>query len=105
MFGMSNQHPRPDIAAEPPHIEWTPGELLRKARNTAKVSPEVMAAELGVSIKTVGNYEHDRTKPPKSARRRYAELAGWDFSGFEVLFEQAVRSMRWFTERPAPCAA
>lgn len=45
---------------------WTLGDRLAKARRQADISVEAMAANLGVSVKTVNNIEHDRV-PVKRA--------------------------------------
>jgi transcriptional regulator with XRE-family HTH domain len=55
---------------------WTLGDRLRKARRTAGLSVDVMAHELGVTDRTVQNYESDRTPPKRSALLAYAQLTG-----------------------------
>jgi transcriptional regulator with XRE-family HTH domain len=46
---------------------------LREARN---VRPEKLAAEAGVSVRTLTNYEQGNTVPPVDVARRIAEFLG-----------------------------
>lgn len=51
--------------------EFTQGDRLRKARETAGLSQEQLAAELGVSKNTISNYETGNVKP------RHPTLLAW----------------------------
>jgi transcriptional regulator with XRE-family HTH domain len=42
---------------------WTIGDRLRKARRTAGLSRDAIAARLGVSVGTVSRYEADLVAP------------------------------------------
>lgn len=55
---------------------WTLGERLRKARLTASVSPEEMAAEIGRTERTIRNYEAGVTQVPLLVIRQYAWRCG-----------------------------
>jgi len=50
------------------------GNLLRAARLRLKLSRDQFAAELGVSIATVKNWEHGRTRPSRRFWRPLASL-------------------------------
>ena len=58
--------------------KFTLGDYMRKARESAHLSSEVMAAELGVSRQTVTNYERGHTEPTKSRLRLWARVTGVD---------------------------
>lgn len=51
--------------------QWTLGDRLRKARETAGVTVEEMAADIGRSDRTVRNYESDATTAPLLVIRQY----------------------------------
>lgn len=51
--------------------QWTLGDRLRKARETAGVSVEEMAADIGRSERTVRNYENETTRAPLLVIRQY----------------------------------
>lgn len=44
---------------------WTFGERLRKARTEVHMSEDVLAMDLGVSVKTLQRWEQDATTPRK----------------------------------------
>lgn len=56
-------HPLTHEAAWP---HWSPGELLRKAREDAKIGVSEMAVKLGVKRNTISNYEHGKTTPQRA---------------------------------------
>jgi len=43
--------------------EWTIGDRLRKARESADIGVSEMAEAIGISRNSVGNYEHGHTAP------------------------------------------
>jgi transcriptional regulator with XRE-family HTH domain len=52
--------------------EWTLGDRLRKARESAKLEQRELAETLGISRSLVSHYELDRGKPNKSVMRNWA---------------------------------
>lgn len=56
--------------------QWTLGDRLRKARESAGMSSSDMAATLDVSRNTIGNYESGRTHPATLAIRAWALATG-----------------------------
>lgn len=58
--------------------EWTVGDRLRKARELAGLSREDVATITGVTVRTLWNYEHDRTPPKRFVIDTYAELGHVD---------------------------
>lgn len=52
--------------------QWTLGDRLRKARETAGVDREEMAADIGRSVRTISNYESGSTTAPLLVVRQYA---------------------------------
>lgn len=60
--------------------EWTIGDRLRKARRTAGITRDELAADIGCSAKTLGNYENDMTRAPKLVVKHYARCTGFPYS-------------------------
>ncbi len=56
--------------------QWTLGDRLRKSLNFADISDEQMAAELGVTTRTLRNYMTDTTRPRRSQVRDWARMTG-----------------------------
>lgn len=56
--------------------DWTLGDRLAKARETAGVTVQEMADHLAVSRNTVSNYEHGRTRVTRAVVFAYADLTG-----------------------------
>lgn len=56
--------------------EWTIGDRLRKARETADIGPTEMADRIGISRNSVANYEHGRTKPRTIVLNAWALATG-----------------------------
>lgn len=54
---------------------WTLGDHLAKARDLAGLKVNQMADRLGVARNTVGNWENDRSLPPRSAVELYEQLS------------------------------
>lgn len=57
---------------------FTLGDYMRKARESAGLSSEGMAEQLGVSRNTVTNYERDNTEPTFTRLRLWARITGVD---------------------------
>ena len=55
---------------------WTIADRLRKARNHAGLSREEMAERVGVSERTVQNYESDEWHRRRPVLRLWAEASG-----------------------------
>lgn len=51
---------------------WTTGDRLRKAREAAGLNQYEMGDALGVSHKTIGNYERGRTRIQRLALREWS---------------------------------
>lgn len=56
--------------------EWTIGDRLGKALAHAELSVAAMAAYLGVSRNTIGNYINDRTRIPRPTLMLWAMRTG-----------------------------
>lgn len=56
--------------------EWTLGDRMAKARRDAGFTAQEIAARIGISRKSVWNYEHDTTKPLTPILRAWAEVTG-----------------------------
>ena len=56
--------------------EFTFGDRLRKAREHAGVSTDEMAAVLEVSVRTIGNYENERTPVKGPVIKEWAMRCG-----------------------------
>lgn len=63
---------------------WTLGERLGKALTYSEVSPADMAARLGVSKNTIGNYIAERTKISRGFILLWAEMTGVDAEWLET---------------------
>lgn len=59
-------------------LVWTTGDRLAKARRQAGISVEEMAVNLGVSVKTVNNLEHDRVPVKRAYVLAYHLATGVD---------------------------
>jgi transcriptional regulator with XRE-family HTH domain len=85
--------------------QFTLGDRLAKARETAGISVQDMADRLGVSRTTVSNYEHERTEPNRATLRAWeAETRvpmWWLVNGGDEPSEAAVdrRRRRAVTQR------
>lgn len=55
---------------------WTLGDRLRKARTWAGIERADMADDIGVTDRTISNYELDSTRPPKLVIKQYALRTG-----------------------------
>lgn len=62
------------VASLSPTTPQTFGQLLRKQRLALQQNRAQLAHELGVSAKTLWNWEADRRKPSKKLRERIAGL-------------------------------
>lgn len=60
--------------------EWTVGDRLRKARETAGLTQQELAAEIGVSHRSITNYESDRSSPKRPVLVTWAMRTGVDLS-------------------------
>lgn len=60
--------------------EWLLTDRLRKAREHAGIEQAAMAAWLGVSRNTVGNYENGRTRPRLIVLRAWAQATSVDLA-------------------------
>lgn len=67
------------MQTDPVTPDWTLGDRLAKARRQGGVSVETMALALGVSRKTVNNYEADRTPVRVGVIRVWAMQCGVPF--------------------------
>lgn len=56
--------------------QWTLGDRLRKARHEAGIDITDMADDIGVTPRTISNYELDATRAPKLVIRQYALRTG-----------------------------
>lgn len=56
--------------------EWTLGERLTKARKSAGLDPTDMAERLGVSDRTIRNWEQGVHRPKLGTIRAYAQVTG-----------------------------
>jgi transcriptional regulator with XRE-family HTH domain len=56
--------------------QWTLGDRLRKARESAGIGVAEMALRIGVSRNTITNYEHDHRAPSVNALREWAQITG-----------------------------
>lgn len=70
--------------------EWTIGDRLRKARESAGIGVAEMALRIGVGRNTITNYEHGHRSPSISALRQWAEITGTPASW--LLEDPAVRN-------------
>ena len=68
----------------PPVYELTPGERLAKARRNTNISTAEMAELLGVTDRTIRNYENDVTPIKRSAFITYAWHTGYDLDWLET---------------------
>jgi transcriptional regulator with XRE-family HTH domain len=59
-------------------LQWTLGDRLRKARQSAGVTPAQMAAYLGVERSMISRYENDRSTPRVGYLRLWALRTGVD---------------------------
>lgn len=57
---------------------WTLGDRLTKARDTARLTNNEMAEELGLSRNTITNWETDHIKPKRYAVEAWARICGVD---------------------------
>jgi transcriptional regulator with XRE-family HTH domain len=72
--------------------EWTVGDRLRKARESAGIGVAEMALRLGVSRNTITNYEHDHRAPSLRALREWSAITGVPISWLIEGDEPEVRS-------------
>ncbi len=56
--------------------EWTRGDRLRKARSLTGLTVKEFAAEIGISPKSVNNYEGDHVEPRKIVMNAWAMRTG-----------------------------
>ncbi len=85
---------------EVPTITWTLGDRLAKARRQAHVSTAAMATALGVSRKTINNYESDRVPVRAAMVRVWAQQCNVPYEWLtqdEGLPEQVDPSILWST--------
>lgn len=79
--------------------EWTVGDRLAKARQSARVSRDEMAQLLGVHRNTVSNYERGTTAPSVAVLRVWAQRCEvpfeWLRSGEVGLDEVAMTQSKW----------
>lgn len=65
--------------------QWTLGDRLRKARVWAGIDRAAMADDIGMTDRTISNYELDQTRVPKLVVQQYALRTGvpieWLFTG------------------------
>ena len=59
--------------------QWTLADRLRKAREDAGMSRDVLAEELAITVKTVGNAERGDTRPFTLTLRAWAAATGVPF--------------------------
>ena len=61
----------------PKHIpQWTLADRMEKARKDAGLSTQEIADAIGISRKSVWNYEHGTTKPLRPILAAWAEVTG-----------------------------
>lgn len=86
---------------------WTLGDRMQKAREAAGISTAIdMAGRMGVSERTIRNWEQGSTEPKRPAVIAYASITGvplWWLAGEEPPEDEpdAVVRSRWFSE-PEP---
>ncbi len=59
-------------------------DRLRRAREFARMDQLVLAAAMGISRTSVGNYENGRRVPSKPYLRAWAEVTGVDLTWLET---------------------
>lgn len=76
--------------------QWTLGDRLRKAREWADLSQDALADELGMSRRSIGNYEHGEREPRRSTLMAVSMRCGVPLWWLLGEAEPPVRS-RWFS--------
>lgn len=60
-------------------MTWTYGDLLRKARTSAGLNQDSLAAHVRVSRATISSWECDRTRPDVAEFLRIMDATGADW--------------------------
>lgn len=77
---------------------WTLEELLTKARREARLSKEQMAEVLGVSLKTINNYEGGRTHPNRATLRVWIDTCKLPWFTLDGIRDLLGPDSRWITD-------
>ncbi|HXJ24620.1 MAG TPA: helix-turn-helix transcriptional regulator [Streptosporangiaceae bacterium] len=82
--------------------QWTLGDRMRKARETAGLKQTDMAEDLGIGRSSIINYESDKAQPPRSVLIAWALRCGVDYEWLsgEPIFSRAggIRKARSLTQ-------
>jgi transcriptional regulator with XRE-family HTH domain len=74
--------------------EWTIGDRMGKARRAAGIRTADMCEYLGIHRNSLNAYEHDRSRPPKSVVRLWAQRC-------DVPLDWLDPSTRWYFDSQA----
>lgn len=74
---------------------FTLGDSLRKARKSANLDQDQLAARLGVSSKTVSRWERDEHQPPFDMMIRVARITGRDIGWFTQFVPESDSDLRF----------